>query len=110
MPNGVQKKSAPKGTTTRTKLTDADRLRIIEFTEKNPGLRQELVAEHIQKTFRISVSQATISKTIKVKDQIKKQVQENPANFKAVRQRNVKYPDVDDALFKWFELNQAACV
>lgn len=56
----------------------------------------------------LNFNQATLSRTLRKRDQITKLYQSGPQGPQLKRQRKVKYPEVENALLAWIDERKAA--
>jgi hypothetical protein len=90
---------ASKGST-NTNMTNEVRITLCEHKKKHPSLMQADLITWLQETHNVSVSKGTISLTLKCSAKIL--AKKEDVNRAAKRQRTVKYPLMEIALYRWF--------
>ncbi|KAM6583435.1 hypothetical protein CsatB_010437 [Cannabis sativa] len=84
----------------RVHLTESIRVKLCRTKKSNPTWSQKDLAEWLEKTHGLKVTQATISKTLKrSSDLLQEDVLINP---NAKHPKIVKYPAMESALYEWF--------
>jgi hypothetical protein len=81
-------------------MTNKFRIALCEHKKKHPSLTQADLITWLQETHNVFVSQGTISLTLKRSAEIL--VKKEDVNRTAKRQRTVKYPLMEMALYRWF--------
>jgi len=81
-------------------MTNEVRTALCEHKKKHPSLTQADLIMWLQETHNISVSQGTISLTLKRSTEIL--TKKEDVNRAAKRQRTVKYPLMETAMYRWF--------
>jgi hypothetical protein len=81
-------------------MTNEVRIALCEHKKKHPSFTQVDLITWLQETHNISVSQGTISQTLKRSAEIL--AKKEDVNRAARRQRIVKYPLMETALYRWF--------
>ncbi len=81
-------------------MTNEVRIALCEHKKKHPSLTQADLITWLQETHNVSVSQGTISLTLKRSAEIL--AKKEDVNRTAKRQRTVKYPLMETALYRWF--------
>jgi hypothetical protein len=81
-------------------MTNEVRIALCEHKKKHPSLTQADLITWLQETHNVSVSQGTISLTLKRSVEIL--AKKEDVNRAAKRQRTVKYPLMETALYRWF--------
>lgn len=85
----------------RKALTLYDKLKIIDYHEgEGNGLSQAKLAEHFSSQYE-NLTQSSISRILKNKNQLRQTAQDNPARLAFLRNRKVKFPDVEEILWNW---------
>jgi hypothetical protein len=85
---------------TNTNMTNEVRIALCERKKKHPSLTQADLITWLQETHNVSVSQGTISLTLKRLAEIL--AKKEDVNRTAKRQWTVKYPLMETALYRWF--------
>jgi hypothetical protein len=85
---------------TNMNMTNEVRIALCEHKKKHPSLTQADLIMWLQETHNISVSQGTISLTLKRSTEIL--TKKEDVNRAAKRQRTVKYPLMETAMYRWF--------
>jgi len=85
---------------TNTNMTNEVRIAFCEHKKKHPSLTQAYLITWLQETHNVSVSQGTISLTLKCSAEIL--AKKEDVNQTAKWQRTVKYPLMETALYRWF--------
>jgi len=90
----------------RDNLTLSDWVTVISYAEKHRGMSQAKIVEHFRtrQEGALEFTQSTLSRNLKNKAALLARVDENPNALSSKRPRIVTRPDVDRALFKWFQL------
>jgi hypothetical protein len=81
-------------------MTNEVRIALCEHKKKHPSLTQADLITWLQETHNVFVSQGTISLTLKRSAEIL--AKKEDVNRAAKRQRTVKYPLMETALYRWF--------
>jgi hypothetical protein len=81
-------------------MTNEVRIALCEHKKKHPLLTQADLITWFQETHNVSVSQGTISLTLKRSVEIL--AKKEDVNRAAKRQRTVKYPLMETVLYRWF--------
>jgi hypothetical protein len=81
-------------------MTNEVRIAFCEHKKKHPSLTQADLITWLQDTHNVSVSQGTISLTLKCSAEIL--AKKEDVNRATKRQRTVKYPLMETALYQWF--------
>jgi hypothetical protein len=81
-------------------MTNEVRIALCEHKKKHPSLTQTDLIMWFQETHNVSVSQGTISLTLKRSTEIL--AKKEDVNRVAKRQRTVKYPLMETTLYRWF--------
>ncbi len=76
----------------RKRMTDEDRLAVINHFDKHPTLSQSDLAEWLYKTREIRVSQPAISGTLQKREDVIKRATNNPNAANIRRQSKVSFP------------------
>ncbi len=85
---------------TNTNMTNEVRIALCEHKKKHPLLTQADLITWLQEMHNVSVNQGTISLTLKRSVEIL--AKKEDVNRVAKRQRIVKYPLMETALYRWF--------
>jgi hypothetical protein len=85
---------------TNTNMTNEVRIALCEHKKKHPSLTQADLITWLQEMHNVSISQGTISLTLKRSTEIL--AKKEDVNRAAKRQRTVKYPLMETALYRWF--------
>jgi hypothetical protein len=85
---------------TNTNMTNKVRIALCEHKKKHPSLMQADLITWLQETHNVSVTQGTISLTLKRSAEIL--AKKEDVNRAAKRQRTVKYPLMETTLYRWF--------
>ncbi len=85
---------------TNTNMTNEGRIALCEHKKKHPSLTQADLITWLQETHNVFVNQGTISLTLKRSVEIL--AKKEDVKRMAKRQRTVKYPLMETALYRWF--------
>jgi hypothetical protein len=85
---------------TNTNMTNEVRIALCEHKKKHPSFMQADLITWLQETHNVSISQGTISLVLKHSAEIL--AKKEDVNRVAKRQRTVKYPLMETALYRWF--------
>lgn len=94
-----------KSKATRENLSLHDWLTIFAYIDKHPGVSQGDIVGHFASKADGSLhfTQSTLSRKLKMRQQLEEQVHDNPNALSAKRRRIVTRPDVEEALVKWVQ-------
>jgi hypothetical protein len=85
-------------------MSNKIRIALCQHQQAHPHLTQKELVQWLKNTHNLTVSQGTISNTLKRSTELLSKT--NDQNLGAKRQRTVKYPQMESALFEWFTANQ----
>lgn len=84
----------------RTGITASQRLALRSYAQQNPQLRQHQLKDWFETEFQRTITQPTISESLSNRfKHLDNQVR--PSNLRQQRERPVKWPKLDTALFQW---------
>ncbi|CEG48978.1 DNA-binding centromere protein B (CENP-B) [Plasmopara halstedii] len=87
-----------------TTMSDKIRIALCQHKEKNPKLTHEELIKWIEENHQITVSGSTITNTLKRSVELLDNFED--ANLDTKRQRTVRYPNMESALFEWLTTYQ----
>ena len=90
-------------TSTRENLTLHDWMTVFAYIDDHPHISQIDVVQHFAtlQTGALKFTQATLSRKIKVREDLERRVHDNPSALSSKRPRIVTRPDVEKALVVW---------
>ena len=90
---------------TRENLSLHDWLTVFAYINEHPGVSQEDIVGHFASKTDGSLhfTQSTLSRKLKMRQQLEEQVHDNPNALSGKRHRIVTRPDVEEALVQWVQ-------
>ncbi|KAK5820545.1 hypothetical protein PVK06_025592 [Gossypium arboreum] len=83
----------------KSTLTDEMKKTLCEYKNEHPSSSQKDLQQWVQQTFDLSVSQSTISNTLK---RLSEYLSKELKNSNVKRHRSAKYPELEKVLYEWF--------